>query len=66
VSYGQKGERVVEGQRLMQAAGDPLLGWYRLNAVDGKKHDFYVRQMSDGDVRLATDPAERNSMRANT
>jgi hypothetical protein len=37
-----------------------------LNAVDGKKHDFYVRQMSDGDVRLATDPAERNSMRANT
>lgn len=47
-SYPQKGQRVVEGQRLMQAASDPLLGWYRLRALDGKRHDFYVRQMWDG------------------
>ena len=47
-AYAQKGQRVVEGQRLMQAASDPLLGWYRLRALDGKQHDFYVRQMWDG------------------
>jgi uncharacterized protein (DUF2252 family) len=46
--YPQKGQRVVEGQRLMQAASDPLLGWYRLRALDNKMHDFYVRQMWDG------------------
>jgi uncharacterized protein (DUF2252 family) len=51
-SYTQKGERVVEGQRLMQAASDPLLGWYRLRALDGKKHDFYVRQMWDGKASI--------------
>jgi uncharacterized protein (DUF2252 family) len=47
-AFQQKGQRVVEGQRLMQAASDPLLGWYRLRALDGKKHDFYVRQLWDG------------------
>jgi uncharacterized protein (DUF2252 family) len=47
-TFDQKGQRVVEGQRLMQAASDPLLGWYRLRALDGKRHDFYVRQMWDG------------------
>jgi len=47
-AFQQKGQRVVEGQRLMQAASDPLLGWYRLRALDGKRHDFYVRQMWDG------------------
>ena len=46
--YRQKGQRVVQGQRLMQAASDPLLGWYRLRALDNKMHDFYVRQMWDG------------------
>jgi uncharacterized protein (DUF2252 family) len=48
----QNGQRVVEGQRLMQAASDPLLGWYRLRALDGKKHDFYVRQMWDGKASI--------------
>jgi hypothetical protein len=50
--YGQKGQRVVEGQRLMQSASDPLLGWYRLRALDGRKHDFYVRQMWDGKASI--------------
>jgi hypothetical protein len=36
----------------MQAASDPLLGWYRLRALDGKKHDFYVRQMWDGKASI--------------
>ena len=32
----------------MQAASDPLLGWYHLTAFDGQEHDFYVRQLWDG------------------
>ena len=46
--YESQGRRVVEGQRFMQAASDSLLGCYRLNALDGKMHDFYVRQLWDG------------------
>jgi uncharacterized protein (DUF2252 family) len=46
--YESQGRRVVEGQRFMQAASDSLLGWYRLQAWDGKEHDFYVRQLWDG------------------
>jgi uncharacterized protein (DUF2252 family) len=46
--YESSGRRVVEGQRFMQAASDSLLGWYRLNALDGQIHDFYVRQLWDG------------------
>ena len=51
-AYKQKGQRVVEGQRLMQAASDPLLGWYRLKALDNKRHDFYVRQLWDGKASI--------------
>lgn len=46
--YRHRGRRVVEGQRLMQAASDLLLGWYRIEGFDGKEHDFYVRQLWDG------------------
>jgi uncharacterized protein (DUF2252 family) len=41
--YPDHGERVVAGQRLMQAATDLFLGWAR--ADDG--HTFYVRQLRD-------------------
>jgi uncharacterized protein (DUF2252 family) len=44
----QHGQRVVEGQRLMQAAGDPFLGWHRVQeGIDGTSHDYYVRQLWD-------------------
>jgi hypothetical protein len=46
--YESEGRRVVEGQRLIQAASDPLLGWYELVGFDGLPHDFYVRQLWDG------------------
>jgi uncharacterized protein (DUF2252 family) len=46
--HDSQGPRVVEGQRFMQAASDPLLGWYHLKAWDGLEHDFYVRQLWDG------------------
>ena len=46
--YAQHGRRVVEGQRLMQAASDPLLGWMTAEGLDGVQRDFYTRQLWDG------------------
>jgi uncharacterized protein (DUF2252 family) len=45
--FDNAGRRVVEGQRLMQAASDILLGWLRVKAPDGVERDFYVRQLWD-------------------
>ncbi len=45
--YDNQGERVVNGQRLMQAASDIFLGWQRFAGLDGKARDFYVRQLRD-------------------
>jgi uncharacterized protein (DUF2252 family) len=45
--YHNQGERVVNGQRLMQAASDIFLGWQRFTGLDGKTRDFYVRQLRD-------------------
>jgi len=46
--YENQGQRVVAGQRLMQAASDIFLGWQRTEAgLDGKQRDFYVRQLRD-------------------
>jgi uncharacterized protein (DUF2252 family) len=42
------GQRVVEGQRLMQSASDILLGWVRSDGVDGVSRDYYIRQLWDG------------------
>lgn len=59
--YAQHGRRVVEGQRLMQAASDPLLGWLTAEGIDGQRRDFYVRQLWDGKGSAeveAMDPAD--------
>jgi uncharacterized protein (DUF2252 family) len=45
--YGNRGRRVVEGQRLMQAASDVFLGWLRFEGLDGRMRDYYVRQLHD-------------------
>ncbi len=45
--YKHQGRRVVEGQRLMQAASDILLGWQRTSGLDGVERDFFVRQLWD-------------------
>ncbi|MFC9834474.1 DUF2252 domain-containing protein [Rhodococcus sp. NPDC127530] len=47
-SFATEGERVVSGQRLMQAASDIFLGWERGAGPDGVERDFYVRQLRDG------------------
>jgi uncharacterized protein (DUF2252 family) len=49
--YANHGQRVVAGQRLIQAASDIFLGWQRSEVdPDGRPHDFYVRQLRDGKV----------------
>ena len=45
--YRNQGQRVVEGQRLVQTASDVLLGWHRGAGVDGVPRDFYMRQLWD-------------------
>jgi uncharacterized protein (DUF2252 family) len=41
------GQRVVSGQRLMQATTDIFLGWQHVTGVDGVERDFYIRQLRD-------------------
>jgi uncharacterized protein (DUF2252 family) len=46
--FSNHGERVVVGQRLMQATSDIFLGWLRVDAArDGQTADYYVRQLKD-------------------
>jgi len=46
--YSNEGERVVRGQRLMQAVSDIFLGWHRaVRTLDGVERDFYIRQLRD-------------------
>jgi len=46
--YRNHGRRVVEGQRLMQAASDVFLGWVATRGLDDERRCFYVRQLWDG------------------
>jgi uncharacterized protein (DUF2252 family) len=58
--YSQMGERVVEGQRLMQAASDSFLGW-----VTGKLgRQYYVRQLRD--MKWSADPGRLTPDRMNS
>jgi uncharacterized protein (DUF2252 family) len=58
--FDNQGERVVEGQRLMQAASDIFLGWLRQTfSLDGMNRDFYVRQLRDW--KFALDPRAMQS-----
>ncbi|HEY2602898.1 MAG TPA: DUF2252 domain-containing protein [Thermoleophilaceae bacterium] len=46
--FSNHGERVVVGQRLMQATSDIFLGWVHLDSgLDGQPRDFYARQLKD-------------------
>jgi uncharacterized protein (DUF2252 family) len=46
--FSNHGERVVTGQRLMQASSDIFLGWLHVEAgLDGQERDFYGRQLKD-------------------
>jgi uncharacterized protein (DUF2252 family) len=45
--FANHGQRVVVGQRLLQAASDIFLGWQRIRGIDGQTRDYYVRQLHD-------------------
>jgi uncharacterized protein (DUF2252 family) len=46
--FSNHGERVVVGQRLMQATSDIFLGWVHVESgLDGQPRDFYARQLKD-------------------
>ena len=54
-AYEQAGQRVVEGQRLIQATSDVLLGWARWQDPGGQEIDFYFRQLWDGKGKIDVD-----------
>jgi uncharacterized protein (DUF2252 family) len=51
-SFEHAGQRVVEGQRLIQATSDVLLGWSRWRESRGHVVDFYFRQLWDGKGKI--------------
>ncbi len=62
--YTNQGQRVVAGQRLMQASSDIFLGWQRIEAgLDGKQRDFYVRQLRDWKYSIAIEDLVPRGMR---
>lgn len=48
-AYGHPGQRVVAGQRLMQAASDMFLGWTTGQRI--RKAPFYIRQLRDAKIK---------------
>ena len=60
--FAQHGQRVVEGQRLMQAASDIMLGWIRTAGAGDTERDFYMRQLWDGKGSAIVEAMEPNAM----
>jgi hypothetical protein len=61
--FANSGQRVVEGQRLTQAASDIMLGWIKTEGVDGVKRDFYIRQLWDSKMSAMVEFMEPRAMR---
>jgi uncharacterized protein (DUF2252 family) len=62
--YPNQGQRVVAGQRLMQATSDIFLGWQRNEqGLDLRAHDFYVRQLRDWKFSLDIETMVPRGMR---
>ncbi len=62
--FASHGQRVVEGQRLMQAASDVLIGWISGEGFDGVNRDFYVRQLWDNKASANVETFTAKTMRA--
>jgi uncharacterized protein (DUF2252 family) len=60
--FGNHGQRVVEGQRVMQAASDTMLGWIRAPGADGTERDFYLRQLWDAKGSAIIEAMEPRTM----
>jgi uncharacterized protein (DUF2252 family) len=61
--FKNQGERVVTGQRLMQASSDIFLGWQRMAGPDGVERDFYLRQLRDGKGSVVVEEMVPDAMR---
>jgi uncharacterized protein (DUF2252 family) len=64
--FENHGERVVRGQRLSQAALDVFLGWQRSMGLDGKEHDFYIRQLWDWKASIDLSTMSESGLHAYT
>lgn len=60
-AFEHQGERVVTGQRLMQAASDQFLGWLRIEGLH-RPYDFYVRQLRDWKASFEVESADEASL----
>jgi uncharacterized protein (DUF2252 family) len=61
--YRNHGQRIVSGQRLMQASSDIFLGWQTVVFPDLVKRDFYARQLKDWKGSFTVDGASASGMR---
>jgi uncharacterized protein (DUF2252 family) len=61
--FTNHGQRVVEGQRVTQAASDIMLGFIKAEGVDGVRRDFYVRQLWDAKGSALVELMEPSFMR---
>ena len=61
--FANHGQRVVEGQRLIQAASDIVLGWTRADDLEGVTRDFYVRQLWDAKWSALVELMEPSALR---
>ena len=62
--WRSEGERIVSGQRHMQAVSDIFLGWQSAPGIDGQLRDFYVRQLRDWKASAAVETMDPKSMQA--
>ena len=64
--FESHGERVVRGQRISHAASDIFLSWTRSLGLDGKEHDFYVRQLWDWKASIDLSTMSESGLHAYT
>jgi uncharacterized protein (DUF2252 family) len=62
-AFADHGERVVNGQHLMQATSDIFLGWLHVKEdTDGRERDYYVRQLKDWKAAAEVDEMDAKGM----
>ena len=60
--FTNAGERVVAGQRMMQAVSDIFLGWLAAESIDGATRDYYVRQLRDWKGSIAVEAMDARAL----
>ncbi|NEG95947.1 DUF2252 domain-containing protein [Bifidobacterium sp. SMB2] len=56
------GERVVQGQKVIQTTSDVLLGWTSMTTPEGLRKDYYVRQLWNGKGSIDLDHAGKEGI----